>query len=453
MSIQNTLQKQNEFFHQGHSRSIQYRKDALLRLKKEIINKEEAILTALKNDLGKSYFESYITEVSLVIAEIDLMLKNINRWSKKQTVSTTVMHFPARSYTQAQPYGQVLIIAPWNYPFQLSMMSLIGSIAAGNCSIVKPSEVSIHAEIIIKEIIESVFDPLHVTCITGDKDITQSLLDYPFDYIFFTGSTEVGKIITKRAAEHLTPVTLELGGKSPCIIDSTSNLQQTANRIIWGKLINAGQTCIAPDYLWVQKDLKKDLIKALNSAVLEMYGQDPISNLEYPKIINKAHYERLMALLSKSQVDYKSNSDTHKINPTLIEDADWNHPFMQEEIFGPILPILEYDHIDDVISTLQNKDKPLALYLFTDSKQIENKVLQSLQFGSACINDTLIQFSNPKMGFGGVGASGMGSYHGKASFDTFSHQQSIMKKSTKCDISIRYAPFKNKLKFIKKIIK
>lgn len=446
------LNLQREFFNSSQSKDINYRKAQLHNLLKTIYKYEEDILLALKKDLSKSSFESYETEVGLVINELKFMIKNLRKFSKDAYVKTPIAHFPSRSKIYREPYGIVLIISPWNYPFQLTMMPLIGAIASGNCVVIKPSEYSINTSKIIEKIIKEIFSSKYVHLFNGGKEISEELLSNKFDYIFFTGSVSVGKIVMKKAAENLTPVTLELGGKSPCIVDNTVNVNLVAKRIVWGKLLNAGQTCVAPDYILVHKSIKIELIEGIKRNIEEFYGKRPEENEEYPKIINKKHFDRLKELIDKENNVYggKCNKDTLKISPAIIANATWESESMKEEIFGPIIPIIEYENLETIAQEINKREKPLALYLFTTSIKNENYIMKNISFGGGCINDTVIHLANHHLPFGGVGESGIGCYHGKRSFDTFSHSKGVLKKSNILDIPLRYPPFKN-LSLLKKI--
>lgn len=439
------INEQRDFFNSGCSKDINFRIKYLKKLLNTINLYQDEILFALNKDLSKSSFEAYEAEVSLVIMELNYMIKNLKNLSKGHRVKTPLVHFPSRSKIYKEPYGVTLIISPWNYPFQLAMIPLIGSVAAGNCVLLKPSEYSVYTSEIISKIIKETFNENHVTTVIGDSIFSQKLLDNKFDYIFFTGSPSVGRIVMKKAAEHLTPTTLELGGKSPCIVDETADVKLASKRIIWGKLLNAGQTCVAPDYILIHKTKKEELIKYLKQYITEFYGSSPENNLDYPKIINKKHFDRLLNIIQSETNVYGGNANYEnlKIAPAIIANANWNSFVMKEEIFGPIIPIIEFDSINSIITEVNNREKPLALYLFTTSKENENLITKNISFGGGCINDTIIHLANHNLPFGGVGGSGMGNYHGKYSFDTFSHTKSILKKSNFIDIPLRYPPFKN----------
>lgn len=447
-------QEQVEYFSNGNTKPIQNRVNTLLKLYNLFKENESNIYSALNKDLGKSNFESYATELGIVLNEIKYHIRNIKSWSSPTHSANPITNFPATSYTVYEPLGNVLIIAPWNYPFQLLMTPLIGAISAGNTAILKPSEISSNSSKLVKDIINNNFDPGLIKVVEGDKYITQDLLTFNFNHIFFTGSTEVGKIIYKSAAEKMIPVTLELGGKSPCIVDSKINLQLAAKRIIWGKLINAGQTCIAPDYILVNKEVKSKLINELILAIINFYGNDASLSKDYPRIINESNVLRLSNLTDNTKIVYggKYNTEECYFEPTLIDNVDINSPIMSQEIFGPILPIITYDTLDQAIDIVKSKEKPLALYFFSNCKQNQNRILNEISCGGVTINDTIVHFVSNKLPFGGIGNSGIGKYHGKYSFLTFSNQKPVVRKKTWLDIPIRYAPFKSKLKIVKMLL-
>ncbi len=449
------IQKQRSFFETGKSKDIGFRIEKLKTLKKAVIENEKEIMEALKNDLNKSPFESYATEIGFLLEEINYTIKHISKWVKPKKVKSSLKHFPSSSYIYTEPYGVILIIAPWNYPFQLALSPLVGAIAAGNCSIIKPSEYSQHTSAILDKLIRENFDESFITVVRGGREVAQKLLDEKFDYIFFTGSVQVGKIIMEAASKHLTPVTLELGGKSPCIVDETANIDLAAKRIIWGKSLNAGQTCVAPDYLLVQKNMKDKLINKMSEYITKFYGTDPLTNKQYPKIINEKHFNRLLKLMENGNIvcGGQYTDETMHIAPTIIDGVTLESPIMQEEIFGPLLPVLEFENLNQALTVVNKYPKPLALYLFTNDKQKEKYVINNTSFGGGCINDTIIHLATPHMPFGGVGESGMGAYHGKASFDTFSHKKSVMKKSNILDVPLKYPPFEDDLRLLKKVMK
>lgn len=453
--VKKILDKQKKFYQTGKTKEIDFRVKNLELLYKAIQKHEKEIMEALQEDLNKANFESYATEIGMVLEEISFMLKNMKGLLRAKRVRTPLAQFPSVSKIYKEPYGNVLIIAPWNYPFLLSISPLLGAMAAGNCTIIKPSNHAPRTSSIIKKMIEDTFDSSYISVIEGGRETNQSLLDNKFDLIFFTGSKHVGRIVMEKAAKNLTPVVLELGGKSPCIVDQTADIKVAAKRIVWGKGINAGQTCVAPDYLLVHKEVKADLIREIKINIEGFFGPNSEENPEFPRIINKKHFDRLKALIETGQVIFggKSNEAINQIAFTLMDKVAWDDPIMQEEIFGPILPIIEYEDIDEIICLINSRPKPLALYLFTKSKDMEKKVINDISYGGGCINDTVVHLATSHMGFGGVGESGMGSYHGKASIETFSHSKSILKKSNLIDIPVRYPPYGKKLKLLKKIMK
>lgn len=452
---QDLLKQHAHFFSIGHTKDIAYRRLQLKKLRQVILHYEADIQDALKKDLNKAPFESYETEIGIVLQELNHTIKHLYGWARPSRVPTPLMHFPASSHIYREPYGTVLIMSPWNYPFQLTLVPLIGAMAAGNCVVLKPSEYSSHTAAVIEKMIRENFDAGYISVVRGGREANQSLLDQKFDYIFFTGSPTVGRLVMKSAAWHLTPVTLELGGKSPCIVDETARLDLAAKRIVWGKFLNAGQTCVAPDYVLVHPAVKEALVEKMKEAVRSFYGEQILQNGEYPKIINQKHFERLQGLLRGEALFCGGGSDAESltIEPTLMGGITWDSPVMQEEIFGPLLPILTYDNLQDTIELLQKQPKPLALYYFTQSKKRAGHILRQLSFGGGCINGTVIHLSNPHLHFGGVGESGMGQYHGKRSFDTFTHEKSIMKKSTLIDIPLPYPPYKNHLPLLRKFMR
>ncbi len=444
MSIQELVFKQRNFFHTHQTIDVNYRISYLKKLRNAIYTHETKIHDALKKDLGKSETEGFMCEVGMTLSELTYQIKHIKKWSKPHCHVTSLAHFPAKSFTIAEPYGVVLVMSPWNYPFLLCMGPMIGAIAAGNCCVVKPSAYSPATSSIIKKIIEDVFPPEYVTVVEGGRDANTELLNTRFDYIFFTGGVSVGKLVMEKASAHLTPVTLELGGKSPCIIDESCNLKVAATRVAFGKYLNCGQTCIAPDYALVHNSVRDAFIKELKLQIIKMYGEAPLENPDYGKIINKKHFERILGLIDEKKIVHggKSNSETLQIEPTVLNFVTPDDAVMQEEIFGPIFPILTYNTLDEAEEFITSREKPLALYLFTDKKETEERFIKYVSFGGGCINDTIIHLATCEMGFGGVGQSGMGSYHGKKSFDTFSHEKSIVKKYCWLDLPMRYQPYK-----------
>ena len=442
--IHHMLEKQREFFRSGVTLPPIYRIEHLRRLRETICANEGKITEALKSDLGKSGFESYMCEVGLVLEEIRYMLKYACGLSKPRSVSTPLHQFAAKSYIQPEPYGNVLIMSPWNYPFLLTMGPLVDALAAGNTVVIKPSAYSPATSRVIQELVEACFDPAYVAVVTGGRAENQALLEEKFQYIFFTGSQSVGKVVMEKAAQHLTPVTLELGGKSPCIVDETADLKLAARRIVFGKFLNCGQTCVAPDYVWVHESVKEPLIRLIFEQIRVQYGEHPLENPNYGKIISARHFERLLSLIDPKKVVMGGTWDAQrlKIAPTVLDSVTWEDAVMGQEIFGPVLPIMTFTELEDVISLLQGKDTPLALYFFSRHRPSIESVTQRIPYGGGCINDTIIHLATTAMGFGGVGESGMGSYHGKTGFDTFSHMKSIVDKKTWIDLPMRYQPYK-----------
>jgi len=411
-------------------------------------------MEALYKDFRKPAFEAVVTETSYVISDLKETLSNINSWAKPKKVFPSLLNFPSRDYIYSEPYGKVLIISPWNYPFQLAMCPLIAAVAAGNSVVLKPSELTPATSALISKIIRETFDVKHVVAVLGDSTIAKDLLKKRWDYIFFTGSVSVGKVVAKAAAEYLTPVTLELGGKNPCIVDNTANLALAAKRIVWGKFLNAGQTCIAPDYILVHANMKTRFVNYLKEEITNAYTDDPQLSPDYPRIINKDNWKRLEEMLDTDKIIFGgiTDPDDHYIAPTLIDEPNLDSAIMKDEIFGPLLPILSYSNTDDIKKIILRYEKPLSLYVFTENNDFAEKIIRDYSFGGGCINDTVVHFSNKRLPFGGVGNSGMGAYHGKKSFDTFSHKKSIVKKANWLDIPFRYAPYGKKLKFVKKIM-
>lgn len=456
MEYKEMLAKQKTFFNSGITRSVQWRKSRLKALYAAIENYQEELFDALKSDLNKSPTEAFSTEIGLVLEEISFALKHISKWSKPKSVPSALLNFPSRSKIYCEPYGVVLILSPWNYPIQLALMPLVGAIAAGNCAVIKPSEESPASSKLLAEIIKSCFEPEFVNVVLGDKTASESLLKEKFDYIFFTGSPTVGKIVMKAAAENLVPVTLELGGKSPCIVDETADIQVSARRIVWGKCINAGQTCVAPDYLLVHKSVKEKLLAAMEKEICAFYTDSPENNSDYPRIINKRHFLRLCEYFKDGKIicGARANQQTLQIAPTILDDVNIEAPVMQEEIFGPVLPVMTFEKIDEVIKFVSDRPRPLALYFFSSDKKQQRRILKTLSFGGGCINDTILHLASPYMPFGGVGNSGMGSYHGKSSFETFSHKKSVLHKGFFADLRFRYPPYSGVvLKLLRKIMK
>lgn len=434
---------------------ISFRKETLIKLLNAVIIHENEIIQALHDDFKKPAFEAVLTETSYVILELKNTIKNITNWAKPKKVFPSLFNFPSKDYIYKEPYGKVLILAPWNYPFQLVLCPLISAVAAGNQVVVKPSELTPKTSEVIVKIIGKVFDKNHVEVVEGGIEVSKKLLSERWDYIFFTGSVAVGKIVAKAAAKNLTPVTLELGGKNPCIIDETANLKLAAKRIVWGKFVNAGQTCIAPDYILIQKNMKTHFVNFLKEEITKAYGENPAESPDFARIINAKNWQRLVDMIEPDKVIFggQSNLKDCYIAPTLVEETSLESLIMQDEIFGPILPILTYKKEAEIAAVLSKFEKPLALYIFTENPSFYRRIIESQSFGGGCINDTMIHFANKRLPFGGVGHSGMGAYHGKLSFDTFSHQKSIVKKANWLDLPMRYAPYIDKLPTIKRILK
>lgn len=454
--LEKIINEQKIFFKTGLTNTEDFRKKALITLKNSINKHKDEIIYALKMDLNKSSTESYISEIASAFAEIDFSLKNLSDWMKDTREITNMEAMPAKSFTRYEPLGVTLIISPWNYPFLLAINPIVNAISSGNTVILKTSKKSSYTSKIIKKLLYESFDRAFIYCVDNEKVSHDELLSYKYDHIFFTGSQKVGKVIMKKASENLTKVTLELGGKSPCIVDESANLKFAAKRIIWGKLLNSGQTCVAPDYLLVHKDVKKELLRLMKQTILEFYGDRALENPDYPRIIDKNSFERLINLMEGQNIYTGGlyNSKTLKIEPTIIDDVDFANKIMQEEIFGPILPVIEYDDIFKVIEKLKFMDKPLSMYIFSEDKEHIDRLTYDLSSGGVCINDTIMHLTNPNLEFGGVGESGMGGYHGKFGFMNFSNRKSIMIRSNNIDIKIKYPPYsKGQEKIIKKIFK
>lgn len=452
-SITELVSKQRDFFNQNTTRDLAFRIEQLKKLKSVLKDYEDDLLEALKQDIRKPSLEAYGAEIGILYWEIDHILKHIKSWAEPERVTGSLINFPSSNYIYPQPYGVALVIGAWNYPLLLSLSPALGAIAAGNCTIVKPSEISGHTSTILAEMINSNFEDGYLNAVEGAAETTQELLSEPLDYIFFTGSTRVGKIIMKKAAEQLTPLTLELGGKSPAIVHSDADVEIAAKRIAWGKFINAGQTCVAPDYIYVQEDIEETLLKHLAEEIRNFYGYEPEKSPDYARIINTKHFNRLKKYLEDGTLvtGGQTNEQDLFIAPTVLKNIDWDDNIMQEEIFGPILPVMSYKELSDVIATVRSKPSPLSLYFFSEDESLQEKIIEELPFGGGCINDTIAHLGNLNLPFGGLGQSGFGSYHGKRSFDLFSHKKSIVKKPTWPDNPMRYAPYSGKLKWLKKL--
>lgn len=449
-----TIAKQRKYFATNNTLDIEFRIQQLKKLKNIIIANEQNILDALHKDLRKPKFEAYATEIGLILNEIEDTIKNIRSWARPTRIPTPLFHQVGSSYIYHDPLGTVLIIAPWNYPFQLLIAPVIGAIAGGNTMVLKPSELAPNTAELINKMISENFDEAYMKVVMGGIIESKALLEEKFDYIFFTGGTEIGRQIYMSAARHLTPVTLELGGKSPCIVDKDVHLEHTSRRILWGKFSNAGQTCVAPDYLMVHKSIKPKLIDMMKKHLKEMYSENVQQSPDYARIISERHFDRITGLMKEGNITHGGKTDKEDlfIEPTFIEDTNSNMRVMQEEIFGPVLPILEYEKLDEVINYVNAGSKPLALYVYSSNKNVQDEILNKCTFGGGCVNESVLHVGQTRLPFGGVGDSGIGAYHGKASFDTFTHKKSILKKSTISDLKIKYPPYKNNLPILKKLM-
>ncbi|MBQ7761576.1 MAG: aldehyde dehydrogenase [Clostridia bacterium] len=445
--IKSLLQKQREYFKSGKTLPVKFRIQQLKLLYSAVKKYEKEINEALRADLGKSYYESFMCESGLVLTEISYMIKHTKSFAKRKTVKTPLAQFHSHSYKVPAPYGNVLIMSPWNYPFLLTIDPLVDAISAGNTVIIKPSAYSPATSRIVEKIIGECFEPEYVAVVTGGRAENSALLEQKFDFVFFTGSQAVGKEVLRHTAEHLTPAVLELGGKSPCIVDSSANIKLSAKRIVFGKYLNCGQTCVAPDYILCEKSIKDEFVKEVIKQIKLQFGENPLENENYGKIINEKHFNRLLGLIDKTKVvaGGECNPHTNQIAPTVMDNVAYTDPVMAQEIFGPIMPILTFEDLDTVIDELKAKEKPLALYIFSSNKRNIERVTKELSYGGGCINDVIIHLATSEMGFGGVGESGMGSYHGKDGFDAFSHYKSIVDKKTWLDLPMRYQPYKSKL--------
>lgn len=441
--ISSIIEKQRQFFLSGATLDVKFRIAALKKLKEAVKSHEKELATALKIDLGKSEMESYMCEIGLTLSEITYMLKHVKKFSKEKRVKTPLAQFASRSYKKPSPYGNVLIMSPWNYPVLLTLEPLCDALAAGNTAVLKPSAYSPATTAVMKKVIEEAFPPEYVAVVTGGRAENNELLSGDFDYIFFTGSQAVGKEVMRRAAERLIPVTLELGGKSPCIVDKTANIKLAAKRIVFGKYLNCGQTCVAPDYIYCDKSIKEKLVAELKKQICVQFGENPLENPEYGKMINEKHFERVCGLIEEDKVAVggNANPETLQISPTVMDNVTFNDKVMGEEIFGPVLPVLTFDSLDEAVVKINSMQHPLALYIFTGDKRAQKYVTSHCGFGG-CVNDVIIHLATSEMGFGGFGESGMGSYHGKDGFMTFSHYKSIVDKKTWIDLPMRYHPYK-----------
>jgi aldehyde dehydrogenase (NAD+) len=453
VNIVDLISRQRQFFLSGKTKEIQFRKEQLKILRDLITVNEAEIYKALEKDFRKPAFETFLSENGYMVVEINQFIKKLKKWTRPRRLPSNLLNFPSTSFLMYEPYGVSLIIAPWNYPFQLAIGPLVGAMAAGNCAILKPSELTPATSALMCRLINYNFPDDYIHVIEGDAKITQSLLKEKFDYIFFTGGTRVGKVIAEAAAKNLTPVTLELGGKSPCFVDGSMNMKLAARRIVWGKFLNGGQTCVAPDYIYVHEKFENDLLESLKEEITFRFGTEPEKSEDMARIINLNHFNRLKSLIMPGKVFYggQFNEKELYIAPTILNDINWDDAVMKEEIFGPILPILSYSDIEEVVQDFKVKDKPLALYIFSNRKVYIKKLLQELSFGGGAINDTVIHYGNPYIPFGGVGQSGYGAYHGKHSIETFSHKKGILRKGNWLDIPLRYPPYKNKIKWLKRM--
>ena len=453
MTIHELVDLQRRTFYAVKPRPLEERLDQLDILRAAILQRQDLICDALQADLGKSPEEAYMTEIGMVLSEITYIMRHLGGWMKPRRVKTPLAQFPGRSYILKEPYGVVLIMAPWNYPFQLIMNPFIGAVAAGNHCVLKPSAYAPATSQVIADLIAACFPSEQAAVILGGREENQALLEERFDYIFFTGGVNVGKAVLEKAARHVTPVTLELGGKSPCIVDASANIEVAARRIAFGKALNSGQTCVAPDYVLVEDRVKDKLLSAIKNCWHDFYG-DALSSPQWPKMVNEKHYQRVMSLMAGERIYCGGRGDGERIAPTLLTDVAWDAPIMQEEIFGPVLPVLSFRYVDEAVSLVNSREKPLALYLFTRRNGVKEKILTQIPFGGGCVNDTVIHLASSRLPFGGVGQSGMGKYHGKYSFDTFTHEKSIVVKGTWLDIQMRYPPYSpKKLHQIKKFLR
>lgn len=443
MQIEALIQAQRKFFASGKTLDVGFRIRMLTRLEQSILKYEQELNEAIHADLGKSAAEAYMCEIGLTLSELRYMRSHVRGWSRDRRVLSPLAQFHAKSFTVQEPYGVVLVMSPWNYPVLLTLEPLIGAIAAGNCCVVKPSAYSPETSRVMAKLIREVFPEKYVGVVEGGRQENQSLLEQKFDYIFFTGGVTVGKYVMEKASAYLTPVTLELGGKSPCIIDRTANLKLAARRVAFGKYLNCGQTCVAPDYVLVERSVHDEFVAYLKKEIVRMYGVNPLDNQDYGKIINRKHFDRLMRLMDGEKLVHGGESDTEglRIAPAILDGVTETDPVMQEEIFGPVLPVLTVDSMEQAYAFVKSRPQPLALYLFTSDRRLERRFLREVPFGGGCINDTIIHLATSRMGFGGVGGSGMGSYHGRKSFETFSHEKSIVKKYTWLDLPMRYQPY------------
>lgn len=448
------LQSQDRFFASGATSSYEFRAEQLRRLRAAIQRYEAEITQALQADFRKPELETYVSEIAFLYGEIDHTLKHLRSWMKPRRVASPITLHPATSHIYHEPLGRVLIIGAWNYPLNLVLAPLLGAIAAGNCAVIKPSEVAPHTSALVARIVGEVFAREFVAVVEGGPEVSQALLKLRWDYIFFTGGTAVGRIVARAAAEHMTPVTLELGGKSPCIVDEGVDLSVTARRIVWGKFFNGGQTCVAPDYLLVHESVKEELIARMREQITAFFGSDPATSPDFARIINDRHFERLVRLLgeAKAVIGGTHDRESRYIAPTVLDGVELHHRVMQEEIFGPILPVLTWRTLDEAIATVRKIPDPLALYVFSGSRTVQDRLIAEVPFGGGCVNDVVLHFGNPNLPVGGIRGSGTGRYHGKYSFETFSHKKGIVKNTLWLDVKLRYQPYLNKLPLLKRIL-
>lgn len=458
-SIRDLVHAQRAFFNSGKTRPLSFRRDMLKKLRKAILLHERDILSAVHADLGKSDFEAFTTEITLVLREISVMLRSLNRWAKPERRSAGIFNFPGSARVYHDPHGVCLVMSPWNYPFQLTVMPLVGAIAGGNTVIVKPSAYAPATQDLIANILAETFDPAYISVVRGGREANQNLLEQHFDYIFFTGGIQVGSIVMEKASKFLTPVTLELGGKSPCIIAPDADINLAAKRTAWGKCINSGQTCVAPDHILVHRSIRDEFVEKLRTHIAGFYGSDPHTNPEFPHIINRKHFDRLTALIKDAQKagatlisGGRTVADTMHIEPAIFTGVSRNNPLMQEELFGPLIPILEWESEEELTGILLESPRPLAFYVFTGSNAFSKKLMENIPFGGGCINDTVMHLASHALPFGGTGTSGMGSYHGEASFRTFTREKSVVKKGFNVDVPLRYAPFTGKYRTFRKFL-
>ncbi len=454
-AIHRLVSEQKDYFAQRKTLNLDRRKEALRTLKTALIEREGEFLEALRSDLSKPPAEAYLSEIGLVRGEINYIIRHLHSWVRPQRVRTPLLSRPASSRIYPEPYGVVLIVSPWNYPIQLALAPLAAALAAGNCVLLKPSEIAPASSRVLARVLGDIFEPGLVKTVEGGADTARALLEENFDYIFFTGGKRVGKLVMAAASRNLTPVTLELGGKNPCLVDQDIAVETAARRIVWGKFFNAGQTCVAPDYLLVHQDIRDDILAAMKKAIGDFYGTDPRRSTDYGRIINQDHYLRLLRMLDgvKPEIGGECDPEAKYLAPTVVSLESPDHPLMEEEIFGPILPVLTYRHLDQALAITGRYPKPLAFYLFTRNRRVRQRIIRETSSGGICVNDTISQIINPELPFGGVGQSGMGNYHGAAGFRTFSHHKSVMRRSFCCDLKLKYPPYRTPLKTLKKIIR